>query len=110
MTLLVNNKCLQLCLRKYQLNNSVLQELYSDFNEAQRHGPNQRGRETLSNARMKVFEFLKRKMQCSLGVNDSALESLNALLKENSVICDKFSQDCEWTFKCSSCGYTQVDR
>ena len=49
-------------------------------------------------------------MQCSLGVNDSALSSLNALLKDNSMICKKFSQECEWKFRCSSCEYTQVDR
>ena len=110
MTLLVNNRCLQLCLQKYQPNNSILQELYSNFSEAQKHGPNQRGKETLCNVRMKVFEFLKSKMQCSLGVNDSALSSLNALLKDNSVICEKFSQECEWKFRCSSCEYTQVDR
>mgnify|MGYP002803903167 FL=1 len=110
MTVLVNNRCLQLCLQKYQPKNSVLQQLYSNFNKAQNLGPNKQGKELLLDVRMKVFEFLKSKMQCSLGVNDSALASLNVLLKDNSKIAEKFRQECEWTFKCSSCGYTQVDR
>jgi hypothetical protein len=110
MTVLVNNRCLHLCLQKYQPRNSILQQLYNNFIEAQKLGPNKQGNDLLLHARVKVFEFLKSKMQCSLGVNDSALASINALLKENSMISEKFSQECVWTFKCSSCGYTQVDR
>ena len=110
MTVLVNNRCLQLCLQKYQPKDSILQQLYNNFGEAQKLGLNKEGKNCLLDARMKVFAFLKSKMQCSLGENDSALASINALLKDNLMISAKFSQDCEWTFRCSSCGYTQVDR
>ena len=109
MTVLVNNRCLQLCLQKYQPKDSILQLLCSNFNEAQSLGP-KHGQKLLLDVRVKVFEFLKSKMQCSLGVNDSALASIIVLLKDNSMISEKFCQECEWVFKCSSCGYTQVDR
>ena len=110
MTVLVNNRCLQLCLQKYKPKQSILEKLCTNFNEAQKLGPNTQGKEILHKVRMNVFEFLKSKMQCSLGVNDSALSSLIVLLEDNSMISARFSQECEWEFKCSSCGYTQIDR
>lgn len=110
MTVLVNNRCLQLCLQKYQPRASILQQLYNGFNEAQKLGPEKQGKELLLSIRTKVFEHLKSKMQCSLGVNDSAVAAMSALLKDNSTIGEKFSQECEWRFTCPSCGYKQLDR
>ena len=98
------------CLGKYKPKDSVLQHLYDKFIEAQKFGPDKKGRDILCNARMKIFEFLKTKMKCSLGVNDSPLASLNILLRDSVVIGEKFVIDCEWSFKCALCGYTQVNR
>ncbi|XP_028404982.1 uncharacterized protein LOC114527503 isoform X2 [Dendronephthya gigantea] len=110
MTILVNNRCLELCLKKQQVKNSILQQLFSKFFKAQRLGPKQEGKDVLCEVRRDVFHYLQEKMQCSMGVKDSALVSLNVLLNDCSVISEKFNQECEWTFKCSSCGHMQVNR
>ena len=110
LAVLVNNKCLQLCLDKPQAKQSILGVLYSKFNEAQDLQGLGKKRSKLNEARRIVFEFLQTKMQCQLGVNDCSLTALNLLLNENAFICGKFMQEYCWRFTCDFCGYVQINR
>ncbi|XP_046858273.1 SUMO-specific isopeptidase USPL1-like isoform X2 [Xenia sp. Carnegie-2017] len=110
MTILVNNRCLQLCLEKFKPKGSILQELCAKFAKAQVLGPNEEGKTMLYNTRNKIFQTLQKKMNCQLGEKDSVLQCMNILLKDNPVVSERFCLEYEWTFKCSLCGYTQVDR
>ena len=64
----------------------------------------------LDEARNNVFDFLKPRMQCTLGVNDCSLTALSLLLKENVYISEKFMPECRWMFVCDVCGYKQINR
>ena len=110
MTVLVNNRCLHLCLGKLKLKDSILQTLCSKFITAQRFGPGRKGKALLNEVRVEVFELLKSKMQCELGKNDSPLVSLNLLLKDHPQISEKFMQEYQWSFRCELCGYVQINR
>ena len=78
--------------------------------QAQKCGPVEKGKQLLNQARVEVFEYLKSKMQCELGTNDSPLVSLSILMKEDLQIKEKFMQEYKWNFECTLCGYVQVNR
>ena len=110
---LVHNLTLQCFLQeKFQNKDCLLKDLLVSFSKAQEMCSvnREQAEKVLEDARQRVWTYLQPKMNCELGVNDSAITALLLLLKENSIISKETLQEYYWEFSCSACCYQQIDR
>lgn len=92
--------------------NSVLRTLIESFNKAQELSLTDReqSEQKLHYIREEVWNYLKPKMKCQRGVNDSPVTALPLLLRENGTVSEEMLQVYQWEFSCTTCGYQQVNK
>ncbi|XP_060682110.1 SUMO-specific isopeptidase USPL1 [Hemiscyllium ocellatum] len=65
---------------------------------------------TLSNVRESLFQLLRPKLKCKLGVPDSPVFAFPQLLRQDPYVEALFMQSYIWSFECMKCGYKYEER
>ncbi|XP_043541819.1 SUMO-specific isopeptidase USPL1 isoform X4 [Chiloscyllium plagiosum] len=65
---------------------------------------------TLSNVRESLFQLLRPKLKCELGVPDSPVFAFPQLLRQDPYVEALFMQSYIWSFECMKCGYKYEER
>lgn len=113
LSLLVHNVTLITSLKKLVQNpDSLLRTLTESFSKAQEllSTNREQAEKDLTDIRETTWKYLQPRMKCQRGVNDSPVTALPLLLRENSLVSERMLQVYQWEFRCSACGYQQIDK
>ena len=92
--------------------NSLLKTVLELFNKAQdlSSASREQAAKVLQEAREKVWSYLQPLVKCKYGVQDSPVDALRLLLRENGLLSEKTLQVYHWEFSCKACGYQQINK
>ncbi|EDO45488.1 predicted protein [Nematostella vectensis] len=112
LSLLVFNKSIKTLTSKISSSGSRLATLQETYTKALdiMHMDQNKANNLLSDVRQSLWDYLKPKMKCKLGVNDSPVFALPLILRENSVTSQTCLQEYTWQFHCNECGFSEAIR
>lgn len=92
--------------------NSLLKTVLELFNKAQdlSSASREQAAKVLQEAREKVWSYLQPLLKCKYGVQDSPVDALRLLLRQNGLLSEKTLQIYHWEFSCKACGYQQINK